>query len=180
MDFTDPPQGAHTSHLRTLSKIKGLREVLVPAPEDISSEGAAYYTTISRTVNTFSSSFSSRWRDCDDGAAPSSSRAFRPARRRGANPNDRKRNWEGVSRRNFRVAAWTVCRTRPEARFEVAFNRPESGARARIRACRAAADAPIPQRAADRAPRRPRHRREPHARRACASPPTSSARAPRL
>jgi len=86
MDFTDPPQGAHTSHLRTLSKIKGLRVFVEPAPEDISSEGAAYYTTISRTVNTFSSSFSSRWRDCDDGAAPSSSRAFRPARRRGANP----------------------------------------------------------------------------------------------
>jgi len=57
MDFTDPPQGAHTSHLRTLSKIKGLRVFLNPAPEDISSEGAAYYTTISRTVNTFSTTF---------------------------------------------------------------------------------------------------------------------------
>ena len=60
MDFTDPPQGAHTSHLRTLSKIKGLREFLVPAPEDVSSEGAAYYTTNSRTVNTFVTFFSLR------------------------------------------------------------------------------------------------------------------------
>jgi hypothetical protein len=51
MDF-HPPQGAHTSHLRTLSKIKSLRDFLDPAPEDLSSEGAAYHTTNSRTVNT--------------------------------------------------------------------------------------------------------------------------------
>jgi hypothetical protein len=52
-----PPQGAHTSHLRTLSKIKGLRVFVQPTPEDLSSKGAAYYTTNSRTVNTFDAKF---------------------------------------------------------------------------------------------------------------------------
>ena len=56
MDF-HPPQGAHTSHLRTLSKIKSLRASIDPAPLDLSSEGAAYYTTISQTVNTFVATF---------------------------------------------------------------------------------------------------------------------------
>jgi hypothetical protein len=51
MDF-HPPQGAHTSYLRTLSKIKGLRGLLHLAPKDISSEGAAYYTSNFLTVNT--------------------------------------------------------------------------------------------------------------------------------
>src|SRR5215475_13547668 len=61
MDF-HPPQGAHSSHLRTLSKIKSLRVSVDPAPEDLSSEGAAYYTTNSQTVNTFVTIFWS-WRD---------------------------------------------------------------------------------------------------------------------
>jgi hypothetical protein len=51
MDF-HPPQGAHTSYLRTLSKIKGLRESVHPAPENISFKGAAHHTSKFASVNT--------------------------------------------------------------------------------------------------------------------------------
>src|SRR5690242_19875671 len=51
MDF-HPPQDAHTSYLRTLSKIKGLRDFSSLAPQDISSEGAAYLTSFFASVNT--------------------------------------------------------------------------------------------------------------------------------
>jgi hypothetical protein len=52
-----PPQGAHTSYLRTLSKIRGLREVLLLASPDISSEGADYHTSNFVFVNTFEAIF---------------------------------------------------------------------------------------------------------------------------
>jgi len=55
-----PPQGAHTSHLRTLSKIMSLRVFVQPAPEDLSSKGAAYHTSNSATVNTLARTFVTR------------------------------------------------------------------------------------------------------------------------
>ena len=75
MDF-HPPQGAHTSYLRTLSKIKGLRGFLHLAPRDISSEGAAYYTSNFLTVNTPKKLFSRRSgrdRNSFDGAGEAAS-----------------------------------------------------------------------------------------------------------
>src|SRR6185312_5319867 len=50
MDF-HPPQGAHTSHLRTLSKIVYSLPDSHQAPRDFSSEGAAHYTSRSKAVN---------------------------------------------------------------------------------------------------------------------------------
>ena len=48
-----PPQGAHTSHLRTLSKIECCGAFPPPRSSNISSERAAYYTTNFVSVNTF-------------------------------------------------------------------------------------------------------------------------------
>jgi len=57
MDF-HPPQGAHTSYLRTLSKIIDLRGFVCLASQDISFKGAAHLTSNFASVNTLKRSFS--------------------------------------------------------------------------------------------------------------------------
>ena len=79
VDFR-PLRGAHTKHLRTLSRINGLQDLPHPAPQDLSSKGAAHYTTIFTTVNT--------QRSCADTTnTPSPRIAKIPSFRRGANPS---------------------------------------------------------------------------------------------
>ena len=56
MDF-HPPQGAHTSYLRTLSKIVGLLGLGGLASQDISFKGAAHLTSNFVSVNTLKRSF---------------------------------------------------------------------------------------------------------------------------
>ena len=56
LDF-HPPQGVHTSYLRTLSKILPAAKPEGTAPLDISSEGAGYYTSKFVFVNSRSASF---------------------------------------------------------------------------------------------------------------------------
>src|SRR5690348_9611737 len=56
MDF-HPPQGAHTSYLRTLSKIVDLLGLGGLASQDISFKGAAHLTSNFVSVNTLKRSF---------------------------------------------------------------------------------------------------------------------------
>lgn len=56
MDF-HPPQGAHTSYLRTLSRINDLRGLAGLAPKNVSFKGAAHLTSNFVSVNTLKQSF---------------------------------------------------------------------------------------------------------------------------
>lgn len=181
MDF-HPPQGAHTSYLRTLSKIMDLRGFVRLAPQDISSKGARYYTTNFLFVNTPEQTFfAPRHRAGACGVALRWS-ASAASHRRGAHLTSVRR-FVNTLRQSFfcdrtsraaerrRCSAMQLARNRC-ARLAVArgagLRAPRRGARARTTACPPAATVRRPPRrsARDRRPRR--HRCAVRARQACA------------
>jgi len=170
-----PPQGAHTSHLRTLSKIILARAFRLRVSSNISSERADYYTTNFLSVNTFFRKFFFRILVSPfvgllpSAAAIEGGRIIHPIL-------DSSTPLLCVY---AETSLSTTSRAHDEAPGWAAVMLPR-GARARNCACPAAADVLRPARALVR-DRSLRHRRyAQRARQACAAPRMCWARARRL